>query len=63
MEGASHPARLMTVAEVAEMLAVPKSWVYAKVAAKEIPHLHVGRYVRFVYAEIVRWIGERNGRA
>ena len=48
--------RLMTVTEVAEMLNVKTSWVYGKVASREIPHVHVGRYPRFVKDEVFAWV-------
>lgn len=48
--------RYVTVEELAEFLGVKRSWVYGKVASKEIPHVHVGRYVRFVLSDVVAWI-------
>jgi excisionase family DNA binding protein len=48
--------RLMTVAEVARMLNVKRSWVYGKVATREIPHMHVGRYPRFVRDDVLAWL-------
>ena len=48
--------QLMTVAEVAAWLHVKPSWVYGKVATKEIPHLHVGRYPRFVRDDVAAWL-------
>lgn len=64
MEEERRP-RLLTVDEVAERLAVPKSWVYGRTmkgAANPIPHVHVGRYVRFDFAEVVRWIRQQESR-
>jgi len=55
--------RLMTVREVAEMLNVKQSWVYAKIASREIPHLHVGRYPRFVQADVLAWVVGRHDEA
>jgi excisionase family DNA binding protein len=53
----SHPhspvaarKRLLTVEEVADMLQVPKSWVYARTRRRgleQLPHLKVGKYLRF----------------
>ena len=48
--------RFVTVAELAEIVRVKESWVYGKVASKEIPHVHVGRYVRFVLADVIAWL-------
>jgi excisionase family DNA binding protein len=44
---------LMTVADVAELLKVSKSWVYehtrlrAKPHSDRLPHVKIGKYVRF----------------
>lgn len=54
---------LLTVSEVAEMLSVPASWVYTQVASKRMPHLHVGRYVRFVRADLLAWLRASNAPA
>jgi excisionase family DNA binding protein len=48
--------KLLTAAEVAELLSVPTSWVYAEARAGRLPHLRVGRYRRFREAAIVEWI-------
>ena len=42
--------RLLTVEEVAELLRVPKSWVYGRTRKRgleRLPHLKLGKYVRF----------------
>ncbi len=53
----SHPhspvaarKRLLTVEEVADMLQVPKSWIYERTRRRgqeQLPHLKVGKYLRF----------------
>jgi len=53
--------RLLNVHELAAILNVKPSWVYGKVASREIPHLHVGRYPRFVLAEVLTWLRDRGG--
>ena len=55
--------RLMTVHEVAEMLNVKPSWVYGKVASREIPHVHAGRYPRFVQDDVLAWVGGHRERS
>ena len=43
-------SRLLTVEEVAALLNVPRKWVYRRVALKApegIPHVKVGKYLRF----------------
>lgn len=58
---ASQAERLLSVADVASWLNVKPSWVYGKVASREIPHVHVGRYPRFVRQEVETWLrGERD---
>ena len=53
------PERLMTVSEVAELLQVPPSWVYAHTrhrSSSRIPGIRLGKYWRFERAEILKWI-------
>ena len=47
---------LMSVEELARLLNVKPSWVYGQVAKREIPHIHVGRYPRFVKDDVLRWL-------
>jgi excisionase family DNA binding protein len=53
--------RLCTVQEIAELLAVPVSWVYSHVASGDLPHVRVGRYVRFNRRAVMEWV-ESAGR-
>lgn len=55
--------RLLTADEVAEMLRVDKSWVYAATRANRIPHLRLGRYVRFSESALEAWISDCQGDA
>ena len=48
--------RLLTAAEVAEMLGVPKSWVYEQSRAGRIPTVALGRYRRFREEAVAAWI-------
>lgn len=48
--------RLMTVRELADVLAVPESWIYGHTAARDIPTVRVGRYVRFRLSEVLTWL-------
>jgi excisionase family DNA binding protein len=47
---------LLTADEVAEMLQVTKAWVYAETRAKRIPHVPLGRYVRYRRTAVLQWI-------
>jgi excisionase family DNA binding protein len=49
---------LLTVAEVARLLGLSPRTLYAWVERDEIPHLHVGRAVRFERAAIIRFLEE-----
>lgn len=51
--------RLLTAEEVGAMLGVPKTWVLAEARGDRIPHLRLGRYVRFEGEAIQAWWAER----
>ncbi len=48
-------APLLDAAGAAELLSVPKSWCLAEARAERIPHVRLGRYVRFDRAELLTW--------
>lgn len=50
-------AELLTPEEVAAMLRVPKTWVYAQAREGNLPCVRMGRYVRFRRADIEAWMG------
>jgi excisionase family DNA binding protein len=56
---------LLTVGEVAALLRVPASWIYARTAdasLEAIPHLKLGRHLRFRRAEVLVWLeGKHRG--
>jgi excisionase family DNA binding protein len=47
---------LLTADEVAALLQVTCSWVYAETRKRRIPHLRLGRYVRYRRSAIAAWI-------
>jgi excisionase family DNA binding protein len=53
------PAPLLDGKQAAELLNVPATWLMAEAKAKRIPHLRLGKYVRFDRDELVAW---RQGR-
>ena len=54
--------KLWGVAELAERTGLPRSWIYSKAEDGTLPHLKVGRHLRFVPSEIARWLeGRRRG--
>lgn len=50
---------LLTAHEVADMLGVPASWVYAQTRAGTIPTVRLGRYYRYRRDAIEQWIAEQ----
>ena len=44
----------LTVQELAAVLGVAESFIYAGTASKQLPHHRVGRYVRFSPADVDR---------
>jgi excisionase family DNA binding protein len=53
--------RLLTAEELAALLGVQPSWVNKAARAERIPHVLIGRYRRFRWAEIEAWL-ERQRR-
>jgi len=51
--------RLLDAPEVSERLGVPLSWVRDAARRNAIPHVRLGRYVRFDPSDIERWIEEQ----
>ena len=52
--------RLLTVKELALYLDVSVTWVYQRVKADAIPHLRIGRMVRFRAEEIEKYLHEQH---
>lgn len=50
--------RLLTAGEVAERLGIPVSWVREGARSGAIPHVRLGRYVRFDLDDVDRWLQE-----
>ena len=49
---------LLTADEVAELLRVTRGWIYAETRAGRIPHVRLGRYVRYRRAAVEAWVDE-----
>jgi excisionase family DNA binding protein len=56
--------RLLDAKAIAERLGVPETWVRESVRSGAIPHVRLGRYVRFDLADVEAWLAEckRPGR-
>ena len=48
--------RLLDAAEVAELLSVPLSWVRETTRSGAMPHVELGRYRRYVQADVQAWL-------
>lgn len=54
--GTSRPIEpLLDAGQAADLLSVPKSWVLAEARAARIPHVRLGRYVRFQATDLQAW--------
>lgn len=51
--------RLLTAGEVAELLAVPERWVREHTRGGLIPHVQLGRYVRYRPDRVREWLTEQ----
>jgi len=58
MKQADNKQTLLDVGEVAEILKVPRSWIYGRVHSNNLPfpHLKVGTYLRFRVEDIEAFI-------
>jgi excisionase family DNA binding protein len=56
---ASSGKRLLTAGEVAELLAVPESWVREATRQGRIPHLCLGRYRRYHPDQMAAWLRDQ----
>ena len=52
--------KLIDIREMATKLNVPISWLYARTRTGEIPHLKIGKYVRFDAEKVMQWIIKQN---
>lgn len=55
-------SELLTIDEMADRLRVQKSWLYQFTRLKSdeaVPHLKVGKYLRFREEDVMRWLQER----
>jgi excisionase family DNA binding protein len=48
--------RLLNAAEVAELLAVPESWVREHTRNDSMPRIQLGRYIRYRRDAVLSWI-------
>jgi excisionase family DNA binding protein len=48
--------RLLDASELAERLNVPAGWPLEQARAGNIPHVRLGRYVRFDWDDVAAWL-------
>ncbi|MFZ2113893.1 MAG: helix-turn-helix domain-containing protein [Solirubrobacteraceae bacterium] len=53
-------APLLDARQAAAILNVPASWIAAEARAGRLPHVRLGRYVRFNAEELMRWCEGRS---
>ncbi len=51
--------RLLLAADVARLLQVTPAWVYAETRQRRLPHIRLGRYVRYRRDAIEDWLRAR----
>lgn len=55
--------RLLTVGEAARYLGYQPGTIYNKVSARTVPHIRLGRSLRFRKSELDRWVSERDAES
>lgn len=53
---------LLTAEEVAALLRVTPAWVYAETRRHRIPHIRLGRYVRYRRDALAHWMDQLEGK-
>jgi len=64
VEQRAKTERLLSVEEVAGLLHVPVSWVYARTrkrSSERLPGYRLGKYWRFNEAEVLAWLAAQSG--
>lgn len=50
---------LITAEQVAKMLGVSRTWVFARAKSGELPSYRLGKHVRFSREAITAWLADR----
>jgi excisionase family DNA binding protein len=53
---------LLKVEDAAELLRVPRSTLYELVRSRQLPHIRVGRGLRFTRSDLASWLQENTFR-
>ncbi|MDB5694455.1 MAG: DNA-binding protein [Alphaproteobacteria bacterium] len=62
-DGAKKEERLLLASEVADLLRVTKAWVYAETRSRRLPHVRLGRYVRYREDAIREWLAAQEAKS
>jgi excisionase family DNA binding protein len=62
MPNSSTPALLLTPKQAAESLAISPRKLWGLTASGEIPHVKIGRCVRYPLDDLQRWIDDQKQR-
>ena len=54
---------LLTAEEVAALLRVTPAWVYSETRRRRIPHIRLGRYVRYRREALAAWMDQLEDRS
>lgn len=49
---------LLSIDDLSQLLGVPKSWLYERTRTGQIPHLKLGKYIRFELKAVQAWLEE-----
>ena len=52
-------APLLNAQQAGELLSVPHTWLLQEARAERVPHVRLGRYVRFDRDQLLEWARER----
>jgi excisionase family DNA binding protein len=59
LESPPAASQLLVAEEVAHLLSVPVSWVREATRAGRLPHIRLGRYVRYESESLTAWLGDQ----
>ena len=48
--------QILTIPTVAKMLHISKAKIYILIRRKEIPHIKIGRNVRIMESDLIKWL-------
>jgi excisionase family DNA binding protein len=55
----------LTIEEAAVLIGVKKSWLYERTRTNAVPHMKIGKYLRFDREELLAWLDQfrRDGKS